>query len=83
MAKSTQTHLSIQTHQIINWVKYVLTQLNPININVYWVLIGYPVPNWPNYDTTIISTNHPTLKCLKTTKITKILPNLKNDQNNT
>ena len=43
MAKSTQTHLSTQTHQIINWVKYVLTQLNPININVYWVLIGYPI----------------------------------------
>ena len=30
-----------QTHPIINWVKWVLTQLNPININVYWVLNGY------------------------------------------
>ena len=32
-----------QTHPIINWVKWVLTKLNPININVYWVLIGYPI----------------------------------------
>ena len=52
------------------WVKWVLTQLNPININVYWVLIEYPIR--PNYDPTIISTNYPTLKCPKTTKITKI-----------
>ena len=44
--------------------------INPININVYWVLIGYPIRL--NYDPTIISTNHPTLKCPKPTKITKI-----------
>ena len=75
MAKSTQTH------PINNWVKWVLTQLNPININVYWILIGYPIR--PNYDPSIFSTNHPTLKYLKTTKITKIPLNLKNDQNNT
>ena len=43
--------------------------INLININVYWVLIGYPIR--PNYDP-IISTNHPTLKYPKTTK---------NDQN--
>ena len=43
VAKSTQTHLPIQTHPIINWVKWILTQLNSININVYWVLIGYPI----------------------------------------
>ena len=67
------THLNeTQTHPIINWVKWVLTQLNLININVYWVLIGYSIR--PNYDPTIISTNHPTLKCPKTTKITKIPP---------
>ena len=41
-----------QTHPIINWVKWVLTQLNSININVYWVLIGYPIK--PNYDPSII-----------------------------
>ena len=40
--------------------------INPININVYWVLIGYPIR--PNYDPSIISTNHPTLKYSKTTK---------------
>ena len=59
-----------QTHPIINLVKWVLTQLNPININVYWVLNGYPIR--PNYDPSIISTNQPTLKYPKTTKITKI-----------
>ena len=42
VAKSTQTHLPIQTHPIINWVKWILTQLNPININD-WVLIRYPI----------------------------------------
>ena len=46
--------------------------INPININIYWVLIGYLIR--PNYGPTIISTNHPTLKCHKTTKITKIPP---------
>ena len=61
-----------QTHPIINWVKWVLTQLNSININVYWVLIGYPIK--PNYDPSIIFTNHPTLKYPKTNKITKIPP---------
>ena len=43
--KMNQTHLPTQTHpfkydpnhQIINWVKWVSTQLNPTNINVYWV----------------------------------------------
>ena len=64
-------------------------RLNPININVYWVLIGYPIR--PNYNPSIISTNHPTLKYSKTTKITKIPPQpkkitkithrLKKDQN--
>ena len=73
VAKSTQTHLNeTQTHPIINWVKWVLTQLNPISINVYWVLIGYPIRL--NYNPIIISTNHPTLKYSKTTKITKIPP---------
>ena len=43
--------------------------INPININVYWVLNGYPIR--PNYDPSIISTNHPTLKYFKTTKFTK------------
>ena len=51
---------------IINWVKC------PNNINVYWVLIGHPIRL--NYDPTTISTNHQTLKCPKTTKITKIPP---------
>ena len=55
-----------QTHPIINWVKWVLTQLNPININVYWVLNGYPIR--PNYDASIISTNQQTLKYPKNPK---------------
>ena len=42
--------------------------INPFKPN----LLGF---NWvPNYDPTIISTNHPSLKCPKTTKITKIPP---------
>ena len=48
-----------QTYPIVNWVKWVLN-INPININVYWVLIGYPIRL--NYDPSIISTNHPTLE---------------------
>ena len=44
--------------------------INPININAYWVLNGYPIR--PNYDPSIISTNQPTLKYPKTTKMTKI-----------
>ena len=90
MAKSTQkcqnhlppkpTHLNkIQTHPIINWVKWVLIQLNSININVYWVLIGYPIR--PNYGISIISTNHPTLKYPKPLKGPKHPLNLKNYQN--
>ena len=51
--------------------------VNPININVYWVLIGYPIR--PNYDPSIISTNHPTLKYCKTTKNDQNTP--KKDQN--
>ena len=53
------------------------------------MFIGYLIRL--NYDPTIISTNHPTLKCPKIIKITKIPPqpkkrpkyplNLKNDQN--
>ena len=39
-------------------------------INVYWVLNGYPIR--PNYDPNIISTNQPTLKYPKASKITKI-----------
>ena len=70
------THLNeTQTHPIINWVKWVLTQLNPININIYWVLIRYSIR--PNYDPSIISTNHPTIEYPKTNKITKIPPQLK------
>ena len=70
------THLNeTQTHQIINWVKWVLTQLNPININVYWVLTGYPIR--VNYNPSIIFTNHPTLKYPKPLQITKIPLNLK------
>ena len=46
--------------------------INPININVYWVLIGYPIR--PNYKPSIISTNRSTLKYPQTTKITKIIP---------
>ena len=38
------THLNeTQIHPIINWVKWVLTQLNPINTDAYWVLIWYPI----------------------------------------
>ena len=55
-----------QTHLIINWVKWVLIQLNPININVYWVLTSYPIR--PNYDPSIIFTNRQTQKYPKTTK---------------
>ena len=43
------------------------TQTHPI---INWVLNGYPVR--PTYDPSIISTNQPTLKYPKTTKITKI-----------
>ena len=71
------THLNkTQTHPTINWFKWVLTQLNPININVNWVLTGYLIR--PNYDLSIISINHPTPtptptpKYSKTTKNTKI-----------
>ena len=53
----------------------MLTQLNSININVYWVLIAFPTR--PNYNPIIISTNHSTLKYPKPLKITKIPPKLK------
>ena len=38
-----------QTHPIINWVKWVLTQLNSIYTNVNWVLTRYSIytnVNW-------------------------------------
>ena len=46
-----------------------INQLNSININIYWVLTRYQLdPIRPNYDQSIISTNHPTLIYPKTTK---------------
>ena len=62
-----------QAHPIINWVKWILIQLNSININiflskninVYWILTMYTIIL--NYDSSIISTNQLTLKYPKTT----------------
>ena len=68
-----------QIHLIINWVKWVLTQLNSININFYWVLIGYSIR--PNYDSSIIFTNHLILKYPKPQKLPKYPQNPTKDQN--
>ena len=38
--------------------------INPININVYWVLTRYPIR--PNYNSSIISKNRPIVKYPKT-----------------
>ena len=40
LPKPTQLNMT-QTYPIINCFKWVLTQLNPININVNWVLTRY------------------------------------------
>ena len=53
--------------------------INSININIYWVLTGYPI--WLNYDSSIIFTNHLTSRYPKSLKIIKILSKPENDQN--
>ena len=63
--------------------------INPININVYLILTGYTIIL--NYDSSIISTNHLTLKIPQNhlklpkdplyLKMIEISPKPKNDQN--
>ena len=66
------------THSIINWVKWVLTQLNSININIniYWILTVYQIRSKYHFYS---SSNSKILQNHK--KLTKYPPKLKNDQN--